>query len=364
MRRAVQLAARGKGRTSPNPCVGAVIVRGDNMLGEGWHKRAGQAHAEVAAFDDAKTRQSRVKGATLYVTLEPCSTTGRTPPCTDAIIAAGIRRVVIGTLDPNPNHAGRAQGILKRQGIEVDTGVLADRCRDLNESFNHWIVHRRPFVVLKAAMTLDGKIATKTGESKWITGPESGRQAMRLRQLADAILVGSNTILADDPSLTCRSSRDALKVSKRIRRIILDTRARTPLSAKVLTDESVDDTLIVVGKDAPQRRVERLKRQVSVWSAPVRDRRIDLKWLLRRLGREEITNLLVEGGGEVNGSFVDAGLVDRVAFFYAPKILGGFDSKRGVAGQGFESLTQLPRIVDGRWRQLGGDLYFTGLIDR
>jgi len=364
MRRALQLAGRGRGRTSPNPCVGAVIVRGDTVLGEGWHKRAGTAHAEVAALDEAKKRRARVKGATLYVTLEPCSTTGRTPPCTGAIIAAGIRRVVIGALDPNPDHAGRAPGLLKRHGIKVDTGVLADRCCDLNESFNHWIVHRRPFVVLKAAMTLDGKIATKAGESKWITGPEAGRQAMRLRQESDAILVGSNTILADDPSLTCRAYRDATKVSKHIRRIVLDTHARTPLSAKVVADECAADTVIVIGKDASKKRVERLQRRVEVWSAPLRNQRIDLKWLLRRLGREPITNVLVEGGGEVNGSFIDAGLVNRVAFFYAPKILGGFTSKRGVAGKGFEKLAQLPRVKDGRWRQLGDDLYFTGLVDR
>lgn len=364
MRRALHLAARGRGRTAPNPCVGAVIVRGDKIIGEGWHKRAGEAHAEVAALKDANKKRNRVKGATLYVTLEPCSTTGRTPPCTEAIVAAGIRRVVIGAVDPNPHHAGRAPDILRRHDITVESGVLADRCRDLNESFNHWIVYNRPFVVLKAAMTLDGKIATKTGESKWITGPAAGRQAMRLRHYADAILVGSGTILADDPSLTCRSARDTAKVGKRIRRIILDTRARTPINAKVVTDDLAEDTLIVAGKDAPKKRVERLQRHVNVCLAPTRDNRLDLKWLLRRLGREQVTNLLVEGGGEVNGSFIDAGLANRVAFFYAPKILGGFDSKRGVAGRGFEKLSQLPGIRDGRWRQLGDDLFFTGLVDR
>lgn len=364
MRRALQLAAKGRGRTSPNPLVGVVIERGGKVLGEGWHRQAGGPHAEVAALNDAAERGHAVRRATMYVTLEPCSTTGRTPPCTKAIIEAGIGRVVIAAVDPNPEHEGRALKILRRKGIAVVIGVLADRSTALNEAFNHWIVKRAPFVVAKAAMTLDGKIATASGDSKWITGPESGRMAMRLRFEADAILLGVNTILADDPSLTCRDSRASERVRKAIRRIVVDSRARTPMNAKLIRDEWAGDTVIVVGKNAPKTRVERLARRVVVWQAPLRNGRIDLKWLMRRLGKDSVTRLLVEGGGEVIGSFFDAALVDRVAFFYAPKILGGAKSRRGVGGLGFETLSDLPRIRDGKWRKLGEDLFLTGLVDR
>ena len=364
MKRALRLAARGRGKTSPNPCVGAVIVRGDKVLGEGWHRKAGGPHAEVAALADAKVRGEKTKGATIYVTLEPCSTTGRTPPCSRAIVESGIDRVVIGAIDPNPKHAGRAVKILRRRGIRVVTGVLGEECGALNESFNHWIVKRTPFVVAKAAMTLDGKIATADGESKWITGALAGRAAMKLRQESDAILVGIKTILADDPALTCRVSRTNAKVRKRLLRVVLDSRGRTPLSAKVVADERAPDTIIVVGKDAVNGRVDRLRRKVMVWKAPTRQGRIDLRWVLRRLGRHDVTRLLVEGGGEVNGSFFDAGLVERVAFFYAPKILGGNRSRRGIGGRGFEKLNTLPKILNPIWRKLGEDLYLTGLVDR
>jgi diaminohydroxyphosphoribosylaminopyrimidine deaminase / 5-amino-6-(5-phosphoribosylamino)uracil reductase len=364
MRRALRLAAKGRGRTSPNPCVGAVIVKGEAVLGEGWHRQAGGPHAEVAALANAAARGNLVRGATIYVTLEPCSTTGRTPPCTKAIIKSGLRRVVVGAIDPNPEHAGRALKILERQGIETVTSSLTERCSALNESFNHWIIERTPFVVAKAAMTLDGKIATEGGESKWITGPEAGKEAMRLRFSADAIIAGVNTILADDPSLTCRDSRVDDRILKPIRRLVLDTRGRTPMTSRVVSDAHSDHTIIVVGRDAPAIRVDRLRRRVEVWRAPVKGGHINLKWLLRRLGRESVTHLLIEGGGEVNGSFFDAGLVNRVAFFYAPKILGGDKSRRGVGGAGFDRLGDVPRIRDPKWRRLGEDLYLTGLVER
>src|ERR1017187_2871179 len=243
MRFAIGLARRGCGTTSPNPMVGAVLVKGGKIIGRGWHRRAGGPHAEIEALHDAQRRDRNPKGATLYVTLEPCCTQGRTPPCTEAIKAAGIRRIVIGATDPNPKHSGRAFKILRRAGIAVTApgsagapraDALANECVRLNEAFNHWIVHRTPFVIVKAAMTLDGKIATASGESKWITGGKARAYGMKLRQGADAVLVGINTILADDPSLTFRTNADSKGNIKhpKPRRLVLDSMARTPLTAK------------------------------------------------------------------------------------------------------------------------------------
>src|SRR5438094_5149552 len=220
MRLALRLARRGYGRTSPNPMVGAVLVRNEKIIGRGWHRRAGEPHAEIEAIRDVERRGGSARGATLYVTLEPCSTHGRTPACTEAIRTAGIRRVVAATTDANPKHAGRGFQILRRAGIEVVTGVLAEESDRLNEAFNHWIVHRTPFVTVKPAMTLDGKIATAAGESKWITGEKARGQAMKLRHGADAILAGVNTVLADDPSLTARSPRSVIR-NPNLRRIVL-----------------------------------------------------------------------------------------------------------------------------------------------
>src|ERR1043166_8881746 len=238
MSAALRLARRGYGATSPNPMVGAILVKTGRIIGRGWHRRAGEPHGEIEALQDAAKRGHNPKGATLYVTLEPCCTHGRTPPCTDAIIGAGIKRVVVGAVDPNPRHCGKGLALLKHAGISVAQGVLSNECNQLNETFNHWIVHRTPFVTVKAAMTLDGKIATASGESKWITGEQARSCGMRLRKGADAILVGINTLLADDPSLTVRtvqSPRSKVQ-SHRLRRIVLDSMARTPLRAKVVND--------------------------------------------------------------------------------------------------------------------------------
>src|SRR4051812_15468871 len=235
MERALRLARKGYGHTSPNPIVGAVLVQKGRIVGEGWHQRAGLPHAEVEAIRDAG---AEAKGATLYVTLEPCCTQGRTPPCTEAILAAGIRRVVIGATDPNPAHRGKGIEILKQAAVEVEDGVLAKEAAELNPAFNHWIVHRTPFVTVKAAMTLDGKIATKTVESKWITGQKARAWSMELRQGADAILVGVKTLMRDDPSLTVRAvAGQRFTPKENLRRIILDSEARTPLTSKVVRDE-------------------------------------------------------------------------------------------------------------------------------
>ena len=361
MRLALRLARRGYGATSPNPMVGAVLVKGGKIIGRGWHHRAGEPHAEIEALRQAQARGHKIKGATLYVTLEPCSTHGRTPPCTEAIRAAGIKRVVAGAIDPNPQHSGRAFGILQQAGIEVVHGVLAEECARLNEAFNHWIVRRTPLVTVKAGMTLDGKIATASGESRWITGEKARAYGMRLRQGSDAILVGINTVLADDPSLTVRSLKSKVQSPKSkvcghaLRRIVLDAGGWTPPEAKVASDEFAALTTIVVSKQAPKRRVAALAKRVRVLVAPSSEGRIDLRWLLRKLGSENVTSLLVEGGGEVNASFLLQGLAQRVAFFYAPMILGGRDSRRGVAGQGARTLAESLSLTDLEWRRLGPD---------
>jgi len=394
MRLALRLALRGYGATSPNPMVGAVLVKGGKIIGRGWHRRAGLPHAEIEALSDAQKRGHNPRGATLYVTLEPCCTHGRTPPCTDAIIAAGIKQVVVGAMDPNPKHAGKGFKILQRAGIEVanfgvppsggsaqgrqpgrlkaELQTLASECMKLNEAFNHWIVHRTPFVTVKAAMTLDGKIASASGESKWITGEKARAHGMKLRKGSDAVLVGINTILADDPSLTARTKVEdgRWKMEKPIRRIVLDSQARTPLNAKVACDEFSRLTTVVIGKRAPKNRVMALAKRVIVIVTPVKNSSLriphsalDLKWLLKKLGSENVTSLLVEGGGEVNASFLLGGLAQRVTFFYAPKILGGRDSRKGVAGRGAKSLAEALQLRDVEWQRLGSDLLLTARVD-
>lgn len=366
--------------------VGAVLVRGGKVIGEGWHRRAGQPHAEVEALRDAARRGNAVRGATLFVSLEPCCTHGRTPPCTDAILAAGIRRVVVAATDPNPAHAGKGLDLLRQAGVEVaiaecqprgsggqlatrnsqfaigDLRLLTSAATRLNEAFNHWIVHRTPFVTVKAAMTLDGKIATASGESKWITGERARSVAMRLRFESDAVLVGINTVLADDPSLTPRAPSG--RVRKPVRRFVLDALARTPCDSKLVCDEFAAQTTVVVSRAAPARRVKALARSVRVLVAPASAGRINLRWLLKRLGAEGVTSLLVEGGGEVNAAFLEAGLAQRVEFFYAPKILGGRDARRGIAGEGAKRLADLIELREIQWRRAGEDLWLSARVGK
>jgi diaminohydroxyphosphoribosylaminopyrimidine deaminase/5-amino-6-(5-phosphoribosylamino)uracil reductase len=382
MRLALRLARRGYGATSPNPMVGAVLVKGGKIIGRGWHRRAGLPHAEIEALRDAQKCGHDPKGATLFVTLEPCCTHGRTPPCTEAIITAGIKNVVVGATDPNPQHAGKGFKVLRRAKIPAELfGVRRLRGSDrlkaelqtLNTAFNHWIVRRTPFVTVKAAMTLDGKIATASGESKWITGEKSRAFGMKLRQGNDAILVGVNTILADDPSLTVRSQEPGAgsqNKNPRLRRIVLDSLARTPLNAKIVSDEFSQLTTVIVSEQAPKNRVAALAKKVNVISAPkansklnTKNSKLDLHWLLPKLGSENVTSLLVEGGGEVNASFLLGGFAQRVAFFYAPKILGGRDARRAVAGDGAKSLSEVLQLRDVVWKKLGEDLLLTAAVE-
>jgi diaminohydroxyphosphoribosylaminopyrimidine deaminase/5-amino-6-(5-phosphoribosylamino)uracil reductase len=352
MRRALALARRALGDTRPNPMVGAVLVRGNQRIAEGWHHRAGQPHAEIEALNQAANRRRSTRGTTLYVTLEPCCTHGRTPPCTDAIIAAGIRRVVVAATDPNPHHAAHGFTLLRQAGIRVDVGLLQDQATRLNAGFNHWIQHRTPLVTLKAALTLDGKIATRTGESRWITGERSRAHTMQLRAEHDAILVGVGTVLADDPRLTVRiGGRERAPI-----RVVLDTHARTPLHSQLVSDAFAEHTRIIVGQSAPTDRVESLQRKVPVWIAPESDGRVDPARLMAELGRNGITSVLVEGGGTVHASLLTRQLAHRIRFFYAPLVVGGTDAPRAIAGPGFNALREIPRLGRIRHRKLGSDL--------
>ena len=365
MLRAVSLARRAWGFTSPNPAVGAVLVRNGEVIGEGWHKRAGEPHAEINAITQAWKRGASLRGSTLYVTLEPCSTHGRTPPCTGAIIEAAPAEVIVGALDPNPRHAGAGLKLLAAAGIRVRSGLLADECETLNEAFNHWIVHRTPWVVLKSAITLDGKIATRTGESKWITSARARQAAMHLRRGADAILVGINTVLADDPALTLRpGSKREIPPWKKLRRIVLDPRARIPLKSRLVSDSARELTTVVVSSKAPPGDLRALEKKVQVWRSPAPAGKINLPWLLEKLGAEEVTSLLVEGGGETSAAFLRGNLVHRVCFFYAPLIFGGRDARKVVAGSGLADRGLVPRLSSPRWQRFGPDLLLSACLQR
>ncbi len=334
MREAIGLARMGWGLTSPNPMVGAVIVRDGEVIGRGYHFKAGEAHAEINALADAARHGSELKNATLYVTLEPCCTTGRTPPCTDAIIAAGIGRVVIGSLDPNPNHTGRGVELLEAAGIQTTTGVEQSECSELNRAFFKWIATGKPFVVLKMAMTLDGKIATESGDSKWITGIEARRRVQTLRRWADAIMIGGETVRQDEPKLTVREP---------------DTWPRQPL--RVIASRSMDDDELL--KFFPDENFERVELETNEeWHS-----------MLIRLGARGITALLIEGGGELAAAAIDAGAVDMVEFHIAPKLLGGRDSRPVLGGNNPDSMEFARKLHKVKVEHYGEDIAISGYLE-
>jgi diaminohydroxyphosphoribosylaminopyrimidine deaminase/5-amino-6-(5-phosphoribosylamino)uracil reductase len=341
-----------KGRPSPNPHVGAVVARRGEIISVGHHARCGGPHAEVVALDRAGTR---ARGATLYVTFEPCNHQGRTGPCTEAIIAAGVRRVVVGCADPAP-HVPGSSARLRKAGIQVEIGVRGDEAEALIADFRRLIVDGRPFVTLKAAVTLDGKLATRSGDSKWITGEAARKEAHRMRARNDAVLVGVGTVLADDPRLDVRLVKGASPL-----RVVLDSHLRTPIRSHV-ADTSIAPTLIFHAPDAPAARRKRLlDRGVTlVELKPDRAGRLPLKRVLRELGRREVMRLLVEGGAGIHGAFLDLGLADRAAIFLAPRILGdaeGLPLARGKARRRIADASRLSRPVT---RKLGDDLLVTG----
>ena len=351
MRRALRLASRGVGRTSPNPVVGAVVVHGGAVVGKGYHERAGGPHAEIRALD-AAGRLAR--GGTLYVTLEPCNHYGRTPPCTEAIIRGGVGRVVVGCRDPNPQVTGKGIEVLRSHGLDVEVGVEQERCRRLNDAFIKHVTTGLPLVVVKAAASLDGKIASATGDSRWISNELSRRFVHRLRWALDAVLVGVGTVLADDPQLTPRIPGTG---GKKPLRVILDTNLRTPLESQVVRSTAEAPTLIATGPQPDRERVARLQeRGVEVLALPLEEGRVSPLGLLRELGRRQITSVLVEGGAEVHGSFFQAHLVDKVYFFYAPRIIGGRDAVPMVGGRGAALVGESVALSRPRVRRFDSDI--------
>lgn len=356
MKRALALAERGCGWTSPNPMVGAVIVRDGRILAEGWHARYGDLHAERAALANA---EEAVRGATMYVTLEPCCHHGKQPPCTDAIIDSGITRVVVGSADPNPLVAGKGVAILRAAGIEVVENVLREECDALNEVFLHYIREKQPFVVMKAAMTLDGKIATYTGASRWVTGEAARAHGHSLRHRYRAIMVGSGTVLADDPLLTCRieNGRDPL-------RIVCDSRLRTPLAAQIVQTAQEAPTLIATCETDSARIAPYENSGCRVWSLPERDGRVDLSALMQRLGAENIDSVLIEGGGTLAWAALEAGIVQKVYSYIAPKLFGGRDAKTPVEGEGVALPEECAQLSVTNISRLGADILIESEVQR
>lgn len=329
MRKAISLAKKGTGTVSPNPLVGAVVVKNNKIIATGFHKLAGYAHAEVNAISNAKVS---LKGATIYVTLEPCSTHGKTPPCTEAILKAGIKRVVIGTLDINPLHKGRALKFFKKHKIEAVHGVLEKECNALNKIFNKYIVSKIPYVIVKSGISLDGKIATKTGDSKWITSEKSRIEVHKIRAAVDAVLVGTGTLRKDKPTLDVRMG---VKAKKNPKRIVLDR------NLKYVTPEYVDArTIVVCSLAAKKANKEKFKNSKGLLlSALVKKDKIDLKDMLNKLGELDITSILCEGGGWLNASFLEQQLADEIVLFIAPKIIGGCGSVSFFTGTGAKKVT-------------------------
>ena len=350
MRRALTLAARARGLTSPNPMVGAVVVRDGEVVGEGFHARAGRPHAEVEALQAAGPR---ARGATLYVTLEPCNHHGRTPPCAPLVEAAGVRRVVAAVADPNPFVAGGGAAALRAAGIAVETGLLADEAVTLNRAFMTAMRERRPHVTLKAGMTADGKIADVHGSARWITGEVARAEAHRQRSEVDAIVVGITTVLRDDPALTVRLESPWPREPYRV---VLDTHARTPPSARVITGATPSRALVAVGEGAPAARVAALAAVGAVvLRCPTRAGRLAVDAVLAELFAREVHSVLLEGGGEVHAAFLEAGVVDRVTLYVAPLLLGGREAPGVVAGVGRE-LKSAVRLGPMTARLVGADL--------
>ena len=355
MARALALAWRGAGRTNPNPPVGAVVVRQGTIIGAGYHRRAGGPHAEVMALRQAGRLAS---GATLCVTLEPCCHLNkRTPPCVPLIIASGIKRVVAAIRDPNPHVRGRGLAALRRAGLQVNVGVGAEEAERLIEPYRRLITTGRPLVTLKVAATLDGKIATAKGESRWITSPAAQKMVHLLRARSDAILVGIGTVLVDDPSLTVRTGSSRGRVPLRV---VLDPSLRIPMTAKVLTDGRAPTLIVTTSSGSSTKRAAVEKTGAHVVVLPARHGRILWRGLLKELGRREIASLLIEGGAEVNASALREGVVDRLLFFLAPKILGGRDAIDAVGGVSPKNLSEALPLKVTSVTQVGHDILVEG----
>ena len=357
MKLAIVQAKKAVGRVSPNPMVGAVIVNKGEIVGLGYHHRAGSPHAEINALKEAG---KKARNADLYVNLEPCFHYGRTPPCVDAVIESGIKKVVIGIIDPNPLVSGKGVDRLKAAGITTHVGVLEEECKKLNEIYIKYITQKVPFVILKIASSLDGKIATTSGDSRGITSQESLHFVHTLRDQADAILVGIGTIQADNPLLTTRLQG---RRGKDPIRVIVDSSLRISPQARVFNPHSRADVIIATAKGAPKRKKEKLeKRGAKVITIDSSVRGVDLKRLMGALGELEITSLLIEGGTEITTSALKDGIVDKLFFFYAPKILGGLSAYGIMAGEGVKYVSQALRVQDLKVSRKGEDILIEGYI--
>lgn len=355
MKRALRLAEAGRGRTSPNPVVGAVLVKRGKVVGEGYHAKIGEAHAEIIALRQAG---ERARGAVLYLNLEPCTHFGRTPPCAPQVMKAGLKRAVIGMEDPNPLVNGKGIEALRKSGLDVKVGVLGGQCRKLNEAFCKYILKKQPFVLLKVAATLDGKIATRHGDSKWISGEASRRFVHRLRDQVDGVLVGIGTVLRDDPLLTAR-----MKEGREPYRIVLDSRLKIPEDAKVF-EHSPSEVILATTVSAPHEKIERLEEKgVRVLIIDSKDGRVDLRTCLNKLGEMGLMNILVEGGSRINGSFLDEGLIDKFLLFLSPKCLGDPKSPGIFGGRGVSDLSEAVGLKEIKTKRIGEDIFVEGYLE-
>ncbi|SHF72254.1 bifunctional diaminohydroxyphosphoribosylaminopyrimidine deaminase/5-amino-6-(5-phosphoribosylamino)uracil reductase RibD [Ornithinibacillus halophilus] len=348
---ALQNAAAMKGQTDPNPLVGSVIVNNNRIVGVGTHLKAGEPHAEIHAL---RMAGDAAKGGTIYVTLEPCSHHGRTGPCAEAIVNAGLKKVVIATLDPNPIVAGNGVKILENAGIEVVTGIREQESIQLNEVFNKFIVTKKPFVTLKAGSTLDGKVATRTLNSKWITSEESRLDVHQLRHENMAIMVGINTVIEDDPSLTAR-----IPNGKNPIRVILDSTLRIPLESKVVTDQEAE-TWVFTSKNYNKEQKRLLEEQGVTVFVTNNDNSVDPNEVVEILGEKSVSSLFIEGGGNIHASFLENQLVDKVVLYFAPKLVGGKDAPTFLEGTGFELMKDAVELLDTNIERIGKDFKFTG----
>lgn len=355
MKRVLRLAEMGRGRTSPNPMVGAILVKDGEVAGEGYHAKAGEAHAEIIALQQAR---EEARGAVLYLNLEPCTHYGKTPPCAPRVIESGVKRVVIGMEDPNPLVKGKGIEILRRADLDVEVGILEKECQRLNEAFCKYILKKEPFVILKVAATVDGKLATRNGDSKWISGEASRRFVHKLRDQVDGVLVGIGTVLKDDPQLTARirGGRDPY-------RIVLDSRLKIPEEAKVI-GTSPSKTIIAATEFAPKDKIEKLeKRGVQILILDSQEGKINLKSCLSKLGEIGMMSLMVEGGSQINGSFLDEGLIDKLLLFLSPKLIGDHQALGIFGGRGVSSLEEAVALKEMKTRRVGEDILLEGYLE-
>lgn len=351
---ALKLALKAKGKTSPNPLVGALVVKAGKIIGRGFHAKAGFAHAEIIALDEAG---KKAKGATLYVTLEPCAHTGRTPPCINRIIGSGIKEVVVGMIDPNPLNNGKGVTLLKQSNIKVRVGVLVEQLMEINESFIKYITTRIPYITVKVAESLDGRIATRTGDSKWITSDKSRAFAHRIRKDYDAIMVGVNTVLRDNPSLNAWFSQ------KKLIKIIVDSNLSISENSNIFAGDS--KVIIITLPSRPGQETENRKSlaaKARILEVKEKAGQINLRDALKKLAQLQISNIIVEGGGTMIGSLFDERLVDKILFFISPKIIGGKDAVSSVMGSGVKRVDQAIKLRDLKFRRFGEDLLISAKV--